>query len=191
MKKKIAIIVVVLALVFSSIWVVNGKKQPFKENPIKNDKEYISDEANTDSESNEPRIDEESITRYDGNNGIDMAVVLNNVLEKDDDNIVFKIMVNNHRIDLENIKYAELAKLKLSDGSIIEQGFEWKTVGGGHHIFGYLKLPKVYNGNNIINPNIDSIQLEFDGIGDAKKMSFEWGKEVLDIYESGGVRYEN
>jgi len=191
MKKNIAVIMVVLALVFSSIWVVFGKKQPFKESSIKDDKGDISYEEIEDTVSNEPTFDEESITRYDRKNGVDMAVVLNNVLEKDDENIVFKIMVNNHKIDLENIKYAELAKLKLSDGSIVDQGFEWETVGGGHHIFGYLKLPKVYNGNNIINNNIDSIQLEFEGIGNAEKLSFKWEKEVLDIYISRGEEYEN
>ncbi len=191
MKKNIAVIIVVLTLVFSSIWAVGGKKQPFKENSIKNDKEYISNEENIDSVNNEPNIDEESITRYDGNNGIDLAVVFNNVLEKDDKNIVFKVMVNNHKIDLEDIKYAELAKLKLSDGSVVDQGFEWETAGSGHHIFGYLKLPKVFNGNNIIGQNIDSIQLEFEGVGNANKLSFEWTKEVLDIYISRGEGYEN
>ena len=93
MKKNIAVIIVVLTLVFSSIWEVGGKKQPFKENSIKNDKEYISNEENIDSVNNEPNIDEESITRYDGNNGIDLAVVFNNVLEKDDKNI-FSVRIN-------------------------------------------------------------------------------------------------
>lgn len=200
MKKTIVLLMLVLTLVFSSIWVGFGKKQAFKESAIKNDKEdiYYEEnekediyyEENEDSASDNPAIDEESITRYDNNNGIDMAVVLNNVLEQDDENIVFKIMVNNHRINLENIKYEELAKLKLSDGSVIDKGFKWETVGGGHHIFGYLKLPKIYNGNNIINPNIDSIQLEFQGVGDAEKLGFEWGKDVLDIYEFGGEEYE-
>ncbi len=198
MKKSIIVIILVLTLVFSSIWVGFSKNQPFKDDAIKSDKGSISYEENKESVSNEfnseenqelvsdeSNIDEDSVMRFDSSNGIDMAVVFNNILEQDDEHIVFKIMVNNHKIDLEDIKYAEIAKLKLSDGSIIDQGFQWEIGGSGHHIFGYLKLPKIYNGNNIINQNIDSMQLEFEGVGDAERLSFEWEKEVLDIYTYG------
>lgn len=188
MKKSIVVIILVLTLVFSSIWVGFSKKEPFKDDIIKNDKQNILYEENKEQVSNEANTDEESITRFDSNNGIDMAVIFNNILEQDDEHIVFKVMVNNHRINLENIKYAELAKLKLSDGSIIDKGFQWESRGGGHHIFGYLKLPNIYNENNIINQNIDSIQLEFQGVGDAERLSFKWEKEVLDMYTYGSKK---
>ncbi len=182
MKKIIVLIIIVTTIVFSSIWVGFNKNKPLKDSVIEDNIIDIYSEENNEIASNDSAIDEESITRFDSNNGIDMAVFFNNVLEQDDESIVFKVMVNNHLINLEDIKYADLVKLKLSDGSTIDQGFEWETASGGHHIFGYLKLPRVYDGNNIIGQDIDSIQLEFEGVGNADKLAFKWTKEVLDAY---------
>lgn len=128
--------------------------------------------------------------RFQSKNGIDMGVVFNNLLEADTEYIVFKVIANNHRIDLDEIKYAEIAKLRTSDGLIIDEGFIWELNGGGHHISGSLKLPKIYNGKNIINEGTDYIHLEFEGVGNAEKMIFKWGKEIIDYYYEGEIKNE-
>lgn len=211
MKKTIIMIVLVLILAFSSIWIVFGKNGiPIDDNTdirieeneetelkeIKNGEanenpeldDFKSDEENKNIELEESKFDEESLMRFDSKNGIDMVVVFNNLLEEDKDYIVFKVMINNHRIDLESIKYAELAKLRISDGTIITEGFQWELEGGsGHHISGYLKLPKSIGANNVINENTDSMQLEIVGIKSVGSLIFKWDKEVIDLYNNGGT----
>ncbi len=210
MKKSIIILSLVAILIFSSIVMVIGKKEisKYDNRDIKIEeyedteleksqtKEYENielhesqpDERAENMELEGPQLDEESLTRFDSQNGIDMAVVFNNLLEDDKEYIVFKVMINNHRIDLEDIKYAELSRLKLSDGTEINKGFQWELEGGGgHHILGYLKLPKTYNGNNVINDKVDNIQLEIEGVGSTGKLTFEWDKEVIDSYNNGGM----
>ncbi|MBU5313493.1 hypothetical protein KQI38_15835 [Tissierella carlieri] len=196
MKKTIIIIFLVAILIFSSIVMVIGSKENnrYDNRDIKTEKkENVDLDKPQDNEEDEninleeAQLTEESLMRIDSQNGIDVAVVFNNLLEDDKDYIVFKVMVNNHRVDLENIKYAELSKLRVSDGTVIDEGFQWKLEGGGgHHISGYLKLPKTYDGNDVINDNVDNIQLEIEGIGDARKLTFKWDKDVIDSYNNGG-----
>lgn len=196
MKKSIIILFVAAILIFSSIVIVIGKKEISKYDSGdieigKNDdsgleriqtKEY----ENMELEGSQP--DEESLMRFDSQNGIDIAVVFNNLLEDDNEYIIFKVMINNHRIDLEDIEYADLSKLKLSDGTEINEGFQWELEGGGgHHISGYLKLPRTYNGDNVINDKVDNIQLEIEGVGNTGKLTFEWDKEVIALYNNGGM----
>ncbi|OLS01974.1 hypothetical protein [Tissierella creatinophila] len=211
MKKSIVMIVLVSILAFSSIWIVFGKNGiPIDDNTdikieeneeielkeVKNGEEsesiepdeFQSGEENENIELEESKFDEESLMRLDSQNGIDMAVIFNNPLEEDKDYLVFKVMINNHRIDLENIKYAELAKLRISDGTIITEGFQWELEGGsGHHVSGYLKLPKSIGANNVISANTDSIQLDIVGIKSVGSLTFKWDKEVIDQYNNGGT----
>jgi hypothetical protein len=205
--KKLIIIILLITLVFTSLWVVFSKSSipneidvdKEQEEPIRDDEEVIvnnekseSDEEividqkieiidETDNSTEEP-TDEEILIRYDSKNSIDMGVVYSNLIEDDEEYIIFKLRLNNHIIDLEDIKYDELATLTFSNGTIVDDGFIWESNSEGHHISGKLKLPKNYLGTNITIAEIGSVQLEFEGLGGPEKMTFRWEKDVVDLY---------
>lgn len=52
--------------------------------------------------------------------------------------------------------------------------------GAGHHIYGLLKIPKVYNGKNIIESSTNSIALTINGLDGDQSSEFIWDKEQLD-----------
>lgn len=205
--KKPIIIILLITLVFTSLWVgfsnpstpkvIDVDKQ--QEEPIKDDEEIIVDQEETkldegivieqeieiidktENSSEEP-TNEEILIRYESKNSIDMGVVYNNLIEDDEEYIIFKVRLNNHIIDLEDIKYDELATLSFSNGTIIDDGFIWESNSEGHHISGKLKLPKNYIGTSINLLELGSVQLEFEDIGGPEKMTFRWEKDVTDLY---------
>lgn len=205
--KKPIIIILLITLVFTSLWVVFSNSSipneidvdKEQEEPIKGDEEVIVDQEEsqldegivieqeieiidkTDNSSEEP-TDEEILIRYDSKNSIDMGVVYLNLIEDDEEYIIFKVRLNNHIIDLEDIKYDELAKLSFSNGTIIDDGFIWESSSQGHHISGRLKLPRSYLGTNINLSELGSAQLEFEDIGGPDKMILRWEKDVIDLY---------
>lgn len=205
--KKPIIIILLITLAFTSLWVVFSNSSipneidvdKEQEEPIKDDKEVIVDqkESKSDEEiiieqeieiideidnSSEEPTNEEMLIRYDRKNSIDMGVVYSNLIEDDEEYIIFKVRLNNHSIDLEDIKYDELATLSFSNGTIIDDGFIWESNSEGHHLSGKLKLPKNYLGTNIILAELGSAQLEFEDIGGPEKMTFRWEKDVIDLY---------
>lgn len=205
--KKPIIIILLITLVFTSLWVgfsnpstpkvIDVDKQ--QEEPIKDDEEVIVDQEETkldegivieqeieiidktENSSEEP-TNEEILIRYESKNSMDMGVVYNNLIEDDEEYIIFKVRLNNHIIDLEDIKYDELATLSFSNGTIIDDGFIWESNSEGHHISGKLKLPKNYIGTSINLSELGSVQLEFEDIGGPEKMTFRWEKDVTDLY---------
>lgn len=215
-KTRLAILLgLIIVLVFTSIWLIPGKNENISNEKTdvligdSNDiEEIITDEENEEielkkskskdsiesEESQDPEdsiIDEEELTKYDSQNGIEMSVAFANPSAENSEYIIFKVIANNHSVDLGEIEYEELAKLSISDGTIIDEGFVWESDGGsGHHILGYLKLPKNYNGKSIIDKSIDNIELEFVGIGNTDILSFQWDKEEISSYDEGGIESE-
>lgn len=214
MKKTILAILLglIIVLVFTSIWLARGENEDYSN--VKTDvlieesndlEEIITDEENEEVELENPKsedsiestetedsiVDEKELTKYDSQNGIDMSVTFDNQSADSSEYIIFKVIANNHSIDLGEIEYEELAKLSISDGTIIDKGFVWESDGGsGHHILGYLKLPKNYDGKNIINKSIDNIELEFEGVGNTDRLSFQWDKEEITSYDKGDIENE-
>lgn len=183
MRKRLVVVPLILIIAISSIMVYFKKSEANSINNTdivevedENTKEYLEDKS-TEYEF------EEDMVRMDKQGGIDVGMIFNNIFEEDKDYLVFEVMLNNHSIDLQDIRYADLSSLTTSEGIRIDEGFQWELVGGnGHHISGYLKVPKVYNGDDIINEKVEYIQIEIEGLGGPEKMTFQWDKEVLDIY---------
>lgn len=185
MIKRLVVVLLILILAISSIMVYFKKSEA---NSINNtdivEVENDNTEMYLEDKSTEYEFDEEDMMRMDRQGGIDVAIIFNNIFEEDKEYLVFEVMVNNHRVDLQDIRYADLSSLTTSEGIRIDEGLQWELAGGGgHHISGYLKVPKVYNGEDIINENTEYIQIEIEGLGNAEKMTFQWDKEVLDIYK--------
>lgn len=183
MRRKLVVVPLILIIAISSIVVYFKKGEANSiintgnvEVEDENMKEYLEDK------STEYEI-EEDMMRIDRQGGIDVGMIFNNFFEEDKDYLVFEVMVNNHSIDLQDIKYADLSSLTTSEGVRIDEGFQWELAGGSsHHISGYLKVPKAYNGEDIINEKVEYIQIEIEGLGGPEKMTFQWDQEVLDIY---------
>lgn len=184
MTKRVVTMILVLILILVGTTMYFKKNDANVVNYIDTVKEnYDNNQESKENKEIEDQVNEDQIMQFDSKDGIDVGVTFDNIIEEDSDYIVFKLMVNNHRYDLENIKYDELSSLITSDGTVINEGFQWELLGeGGHHISGLLKVPKVYNGNNIITKDTDYIQLELNGIGNAEKMTFKWDREVLNIF---------
>lgn len=184
MTRKVVTIVLALILIFvgTVMYFKKGNTNKVIDTDTVKEK-YDNDVVSKENEDTKDEVYEDQIMQFDSKDGIDVGVTINNIIDEDEDYIVFKLMLNNHRLDLENIKYDELSSLITSDGTTINEGFQWELLGGGgHHISGLLKIAKVNNGNNIINKDTDYIQLELNGIGNAEKMTFKWDREVLNIF---------
>jgi hypothetical protein len=126
-------------------------------------------------------LSEDLVARFDRKNNIDMGVVYSNLIEDNEEFMIFRITLNNHFINLETIKYDELAILSFGDGTIIDDGFIWDSTSQGHHVSGLLKLPKTYLNQDTDISDLGSVQLDFEGIGGPEKMTFKWERDVIDL----------
>lgn len=125
-------------------------------------------------------LDEQKFIRVDSQGNVDVAVVFNNLVEGNQDDLVFKLMVNTHSVALDDIDFGKLSTIKNSSGLMIEEGITWEMGGGGgHHIYGYLKVPKNYNGKDIIEESTKSVELEIKGLDGIDSRKFVWDEEDL------------
>lgn len=193
MKKKIIIVslVIIFAVLGSWLYLYNSsnddgasrKNDDINSADVSDESKLYGDEDNTDTENPSGGISEESLIRFDSQGGIDIAISFNNVLQDNNEFLVFKLMLNNHSVDLDSFKYAEMASLSTSDGIIIDKGFTWELGGGGgHHVYGFLKIPKRFNDKDVINSNTEYIELEIKGLGDVESRTFKWDKDILELY---------
>lgn len=130
-----------------------------------------------------PEDELEKYIRYSSQGPIDIGILYKNVIEPNDEYLIFEMMLNNHSIDVNNIDYSKFVSLRNDKGLVIKEGFEWDVFeGSGHHVFGSLKIPKQYEGENIIDDTTEYIELELKGFEDtikSEKSKFLWKKEVL------------
>lgn len=212
MNKPKLVVILLLTIVPIGIWFVTVNKDGSIINDsnaqLNNSDSYVLDEIIIDEENEETMeedeikssdiidtiktddsvIDEEKLTKYDSQNGIEMSVMLQKIND-DNDEIVFRVLINNHGIDLEKIPYEKIARLITNEGKIIDKGFVWESNGSGHHISGNLKLPKNDDVNGSINKDLDYLELEFTDLGNADKLSFKWDKEILDLLKDEYLAY--
>lgn len=108
-----------------------------------------------------------------------MDVAFINPLQKNKEELVFKVALNTHSVDLSGYKIDQLAAFKNSEGLAVKEGFVWiPESDSSHHRSGYLKLPaKTKGGTPLISENTEYIILEIRGIETDRE--FRWEKEIL------------
>lgn len=193
MKKKITIVSLVIILAVLVLWIyflnssnndgVYDKNDDVNNANVSGESKLPDDKDNIDTENFPGDIDEESLIRFDSQGGIDIAISFDNILQDNDEFLTFRLMLNNHSVDLDSFKYAEIASLRTSNETIIDNGFIWELGGGGgHHVYGFLKLPKRFNDKDVITSDTEYIELEIKGLGNAESRTFRWEKDVLNLY---------
>ncbi|WHH59996.1 hypothetical protein [Petroclostridium sp. X23] len=145
-----------------------------KDIPVPKQTDNDSSQQNT-TQNNEAKY----FTSSNGGN-VDIGVIFMNPIEKDETDLVFKVMLNTHSVDLSD--YSELNKyVKLKTKEItIEDGFVWDSDSSdGHHISGTLKIKNQYDGKPILDDKTEYIKLVFKNIAGVKEREHVYTKETL------------
>lgn len=191
MKKKIYVVLTVIVIGALGLGVFNGlfriKKDKQVNEEVQRNTIIENDKLNQlDSEENINQDEEniEKYVRYDSQGNVDVGVLFKNLLEKNEKSLQFEVMLNTHSVELDGIDYASLVSLKTDKDVLISEGFKWvKTEGGGHHIFGYLEIPRVYQGTDIVDGTTKYIELEIKGLDDIESRKFKWEKDILKSFQ--------
>ncbi|WP_202710687.1 hypothetical protein [Sporosalibacterium faouarense] len=203
--KKTIVVLTVIALLGTAFYLgLGAKREKNTKNQIKDTNEYnqasinqekqeknfnnknsdIYGKKEDDTSGNINGLTEEDIIRIDNQGAVDIGAIFNNLIEKDDDYLVFKLYVNTHSVDLESIDFAKKASLIL-DGEKVTEGFSWEIGGGsGHHLKGYLKVNKEYNGKPIFNNSSKEIELYLENIDGIPSRIFKWNIYEINVGES-------
>ncbi len=149
---------------------------PIEDEPLNQNEDQ--DDINQDEE------DIEKYIRYDSQGSVDVGIMFKNLAEKNEDNLQFEVMLNTHSVNLDDIDYGNLVSLVTDNGEVISDGFQWlKTEGSGHHIFGYLEIPKKYKGVDIIDSSTKYVELEIKGLDNIESRKFKWEEDMLKSFE--------
>jgi len=105
---------------------------------------------------------------------IDIIVEFVNLTKKIDDFWVFKISLDTHSVDLDAIDFEKSISFMYGNEPVIENGFELKQYGSGHHISRVIELPKKVNGKDTISGEFDSFKMIFSNIENIEKTEIEW-----------------
>lgn len=124
-------------------------------------------------------ISEEALTRTSAGSAVSVDVTFLSPLQKNKDELVFRVALDTHSVDLLGFKIDKLSALKTSEGIEVKEGFVWVSESeSSHHRSGYLKLPaKTLEGRPLISEKTEYIILEISGIEAARV--FKWEREAL------------
>lgn len=182
LKRKSVLLVLLLAIVVLIALTVFLKKSDNLNNLEKNAEAKNKDFLQDDDIEDKSNI-EEQIIRFDDKGEVNVAILLNNLIESDENNVVFKVYLDTHSVDLDLLDLGNSSILRTGNGFVIDKGFTWKKAAGeGHHIFGYLKLPRKHNGIDILNNAKEFIELEIKNIGDVQSRLFRWDEDILKLF---------
>lgn len=200
--KKIAIIILSILVISIGAYLffrsddeisINNQDTIIEKNKSVEKEDYSSNKeivetSQEDKDVKEIQQDElEKYIRYSSQGPIDIGVLYKNAIEPNDEYLIFEMMLNNHSIDVSDIDYSKFVSLKNDKGLVIKEGFEWNVFeGSGHHVFGSLKIPKQYKGENIIDDTTEYIELELKGFEDTikdERSKFLWKKEVISPFK--------
>lgn len=179
MKKKWIAVIIISGLIISSIGLYGKGFFKVQEQDLEI-KQYRSTKEGSLSLKENESNDEEYIPS-DRQGDVDIAVSFQNLIEEHEEELVFKVYLNTHSVDLEGIDYNDIAVLETETGLEIKDGFIWEAgQGDGHHLYKILKLPIEYNGNKLISDSTQYIKLIIAGINGEGTSEFIWNKEDLE-----------
>jgi hypothetical protein len=125
---------------------------------------------------------EAELTRTSQAEGITVAVTFMNPLLKPEESagqLVFKIALETHTIDLSQFDLTKLAVLRTSEGVTVSEGFLWEPESeSGHHRKGVLKVAEMGGGAPIITKETQWLELELKGIGMLSRV-FRWEGDMV------------
>ncbi|PAB58604.1 hypothetical protein [Anaeromicrobium sediminis] len=177
--KKILIIILVLIVSATLIFSFNKYSNTQKLSEEIVEENNIVENVDDESYEDEDKINEEFI-RVDSQGSVDVAAYFHNLSEDNEEYLIFELMFNTHSVELDNIDFADLSNVKNNNGFTVDEGIIWeKENGSGHHISGYLKVPKKYKEKNMVDESTSSIELEIKGLDEIQSRKFIWDEEAL------------
>lgn len=126
-------------------------------------------------------ISEEALTRTSTGSAVSVDATFLNPIQKNKEELIFRVALNTHSVDLSGYKIEQLATFKNSEGLITKEGFVWVSESdSSHRRSGYLKIPAgTKEGKPLISEKTDYIVLEITGI--EANREFRWKKDVLKL----------
>lgn len=125
---------------------------------------------------------EPELTHTSQAEGITVSVTFMNPLLKPEETagqLVFKVALDTHTVDLSQFDLTKLAVLRTSEGITVSEGFSWEPESeSGHHRKGLLKVADTLNGAPIITKETKYIELELKEIGTPSRV-FRWEGQFL------------
>ena len=117
-----------------------------------------------------------AVSATNSQNGMEVKVVFDSAnLAKAGGDLVFKVSIDNHSVDLAKLDLARQAVLKPSPGEPITAGFRWTQEGSGHHASGVLTLPnRDGQGRPIVIAGTKSLTLELRDLGGVAVRAFRF-----------------
>lgn len=127
-------------------------------------------------------LSEASLTRTTNGAGIEVSATYMNPLmapEETGGRLIFKLALNTHAGDLQQFDLTELAVLRTNEGILVDKGFTWEPLSeSGHHRMGYLEVEATLNGQPLIGPEAQFIELELKDVGIPSRV-FKWELAAL------------
>lgn len=154
-----------------------GDRKPPNED-IKNDESYsqTEEESLKISKPSKAKIktSPKEVVQEASVGAVDLAVQFYNPEKNVDDYWIFQVAMDTHSVDLDQIDLQESVYFIDGNGKIIDDGFEVKKSGAGHHVSQYVELPKHINGVDTIFKEFKSFKMIFKNIDGVKKTELEW-----------------
>lgn len=128
----------------------------------------------------EAGLSEEALLRTSAGKAVSVDAAFLNPLQKNDEELVFKIYMNTHSVDLSGFRIESLTTFRSSEGLETKEGFNWVSESdSSHHRSGYLIIPsRKKDGTPLITSGTEYIVLEVQGIEMTR--TFRWGREALE-----------
>jgi hypothetical protein len=120
---------------------------------------------------------EAELTRTSQAEGITVAVTFMNPLLKPEEaagQLVFKVALDTHTVDLSQFDLVKLAVLRTSEGISVTEGFTWEPESeSGHHRRGLLKVADAVDEQSLITEETEWLELELKQVGVPSRV-FRW-----------------
>jgi len=123
--------------------------------------------------------------------GIEVSATYMNPLmepEETGGRLIFKLALNTHAGDLQQFDLTKLAVLRTNEGLSVDKGFTWEPLSeSGHHRLGYLAIEATLNGQPLIGPNTQYIELDLKDdpimrIDEFRLTALPAGRDVTERY---------
>lgn len=122
--------------------------------------------------------DPQSMVQQASAGAVDLAVQFYNPEKNIDDYWIFRVAMDTHSVDLDQIDLKQSVYFIDGHGETIEEGFEVKKSGAGHHVSQYIELPKQIDGAATITEEFESFKMVFKNIDGVERIELEWDMTI-------------
>lgn len=110
---------------------------------------------------------------------VTIAASFFNSNEEDGDNWMFQLALDTHSVNLDQYDFDELISIKIDEELNIEEDLTIQKDGAGHHIVLNIYMPKIINGKNVFNENVEVVTIQAREIGEIPVREFHWEMKEL------------